>query len=121
MQIFSYILATVSPSEELPDVWLEFAITAFYVACLLALVVLTRSFFTRRRSKWFFPTTIFATIFGSAAWLYFAYVYRIDYVAVEMDGTKASSPFWQAMAIPNLPILVSLVALVIYQMRPTRK
>ncbi len=58
--------------------------------------------------------------FGLVSWLYAAYVYRIDYVAVEMDGTKASLPFWQEIAVPSLPILASMVALAVYQIRSPR-
>jgi hypothetical protein len=120
MQIFPSILATVSASDELPEVWWKVAFGAFIIACLLSLAVLVHSLITRRRSRWFIPATIASMTFGSVAWLFAAHVYRIDYVAVEMDGTKASPPFLQAQAVPSLPILAALAALAVYKRRLPR-
>jgi len=117
MQLFPSILATVSASDELPEVWWKLASGAFIIACLLSLAVLVRSLVTRRRSRWFIPVTISSMTFGAVAWLFAAHVYRIDYVAFEMDGTKASPPFLQAQAVPSLPILAALAALAVYQRR----
>jgi len=120
MQLFPSILATVSASDELPEVWWKFAFGAFLIACLLSIALLFRSLVTRYRSRWFIPVTIASMTFGSVAWLFAAHVYRIDYVAVEIDGTKASPPFLQAQAVPSLPILAALVALTVYQRRLSR-
>ncbi len=120
MQIFSSIFATVSASDELPEVWWKVAFGAFIIACLLSLAVLVHSSITRRRSRWFMPAIIASMTFGSVTWLFAAHVYRIDYSAVEMDGTKASPPFLQALAVPSLPILAALAALVVYQIKLPR-
>jgi hypothetical protein len=117
MQIFPSIFATVSPSDELPEYCWKVAFCAFIIACLLSLAVLVHSLITRRRSRWFIPATIASMTFGSVAWLFAAHVYRIDYVAIEMDGTKASPTFLQVQAVSSLPILVSLAALAVNQRR----
>jgi hypothetical protein len=120
MQLFPSILAAASASDELSEAWWEFAFGAFIIACLLSLAVVVRSLVTRRRSRWFMPATIASMTLGSIAWLFAAHVYRIDYVAVEMDGTKASPSFLQAQAVPGIPILASLAALAVYQRRLSR-
>jgi|GEM_PF-3279437 hypothetical protein len=120
MVIFPSVLATVSASDELPEIWWQLAFAAFILGSLLACVVLVTSLATRRRSAWFLPTTFAAMIFGFAALAFAAHVYRIDYNAVEIDGTKASPPFWQALAFPSLPIVVSLAAFALYRRRLAR-
>jgi hypothetical protein len=110
MPTFSSVLATVSASDELPEIWWQFAFGAFIIGSLLACVVVVNSIVARRRSTWFLPTTFAAMIFGLAGLAFAAHVYRIDYNPVEIDGTKASPPFWQALAVPSLPIIASLAA-----------
>lgn len=117
MLTFAYVLATVSASDDLPEVWWQFAFAAFILGSLLACVVLVTSVFTRRRSAWFLPTTFAAMIFGLAGLAFAAHFYRIDYNPVGIDGTKASPPFWQALAIPSLPVVASLVALAVHHRR----
>ena len=117
MLTFPSFLATVSASDELPEIWGQLAFAAFILGSLLACVVLVTSLVARRRSTWFLPTTFAATIFGLAGLAFAAHVYRIDYQPVEIDGTKASPPFWQALAIPALPIMASLAALALHQRR----
>jgi hypothetical protein len=117
MLTFSSVLATVSTSDELPEIWWQFAFAAFILGSLLACVVLLTSLVTRRRSTWFLPTTFAAMIFGLAGLAFASHVYRIDYQPVEIDGTKASPPFWQALAIPSLPVIASLAALAAHHRR----
>ncbi|MES2594549.1 MAG: hypothetical protein V4662_04395 [Verrucomicrobiota bacterium] len=117
MLSFPSVLATVTASDELPEIWGQFAFAAFILGCLLSCVVLTASLAARRRSAWFLPTTFAAMIFGLAGLAFAAYVYRIDYHAVEIDGTKASPPVWQALAIPSLPFIASLAAFAVYRRR----
>jgi hypothetical protein len=120
MLTFSSVLATVSASDELPETWWQFAFAAFILGSLLACVVLVTSLVARRRSTWFLPTAFVAMIFGLAGLAFAAHVYRIDYNPVEIDGTKASPPFWQTLAIPSLPIMATLAAFAIYQRRLSR-
>ncbi len=117
MLTFSSLLATVSASDELPEIWWQFAFAAFILGCLLACAVLVACLVIRRRSTWFLPTTFAAMIFGLAGLAFAAHVYRIDYNPVEIDGTKASPPFWQALAVPSLPIIFSLAAFAVYHRR----
>ena len=117
MLTFASVLATVSASDELPEIWWQFAFAAFILGSLLACVVLVTSVVTRRRSAWFLPTTFAAIIFGLAGLAFAAHVYRIDYNPVEIDGTKASPPFGQVMAVPSLPIIASLAAFAVYHRR----
>lgn len=117
MRTSASVLATVSASDELPEIWWQFAFAAFILGCLLACVALVASVITRRRSTWFLPTMFAAMIFGLAGLAFAAHVYRIDYDPVEIDGTKASAPFWQALAVPSLPIIASLAALAVYYRR----
>ena len=111
------ILATVSASEDLPDAWGQTALIAFLVASVLACLTFVYSCLPRRRAAWFYPTSISALLLGAVAVAFAAHVYSIDFVAVDTDGTKASPPIWQALALPCLPILVSLAALAIYHKR----
>ena len=114
---FSSVLATVSPSDELPEIWWQFAFAAFILSSLLACIMLVISLVTRRRSTWFLPIAFTAMIFGFTGLAFAAHVYRIDYHPVEIDGTKASPPYWQALAIPSFPVLASLAALAVYHRR----
>lgn len=111
------VLATVSASDELPEAWWEFAFAAFILGSLLACVVLVASLVARHRSSWFLPTAFAAVTFGLAAFAFAAHVYRIDYNPVEIDGTKASPPIWQALAIPSLLIIAALAAFAVYHRR----
>lgn len=111
------VVATVSASDDLPESWWQFAFAAFLVGSLLACVVFVASLVARRRAAWFLPTAFAAVIFGLAALSFAAHVYRIDYNPVEMDGTKASPPLWQALAIPSLPIMATLAAFAIHHRR----
>ena len=120
MQSFSFFLATVSASEELPEMWGRFAFTAFIIGSLLACVVLVTSRVARRRSAWFLPTALAAIVFGLVGLAFAAHVYRMDYQPFEIDGTKASPPIWQALAIPAFPILASLASLAVYHRRLPR-
>ena len=114
MQSFPSVLGTVTASDELPEIWGQCAFASFILGCLLACVLLVTSVTVRRRSAWFIPTTFAAVTLGLAGLAFAAHVYRIDYQAVEIDGTKASPPFWQAMALPSIPVLASLAALAIH-------
>ena len=111
------IIATVTASDELPEVWWQYAFAAFLLGCLLTCVVLVTSLVARRRSVWFLPTAFAGMIFGFAGLAFASHVYRIDYQAAEIDGTKASPPFWQALAVPSLPILATIAALTVYHRR----
>ena len=111
------VVATVSASDELPESWSQFAFAAFIVGSLLAYRVLVTSLVARRRSAWFLPTASAAVTFGLVTFAFAAHVYRIDYNPVEIDGTKASPPIWQALAIPSLPIIASLAAFAIHHRR----
>lgn len=111
------ILATVSASEELPDAWGQMALIAFLIASVLACLAFVDSCLSRRRAAWFYPASISAILLGAVAVAFAAHVYTIDFVAVDTDGTKASPPIWQALAVPSLPILISLAALAIYHKR----
>lgn len=117
MRFFPFVLATVSASDELPKVWSKFALAAFLVGSLLACVVLVSSLVLRRRSAWFLPMVWAAMLLASGALAFAAHVYRIDYHPVEIDGTKASPPVWQALALPSLPLLASAAALALYWRR----
>ena len=117
MLTFAYVIATVSASDELPEIWWQFAFAAFILGSLLALFALVNSVVTHRRSAWFLPTTFAAMIFGLAGLAFAAHVYRIDYNPVEIDGTKASPLFWQELAVPSLPIIASLAAFAVYHRR----
>jgi hypothetical protein len=113
MLTFSSVFATVSASDELPEIWMQFAFAAFFLGSLLACVVLVTSLVAYRRSTWLLQTTFVAMIFGMAGLAYAAHVYRIDYHPVEIDGTKVSPYFWHALAIPSLPVVASLAAWVV--------
>ena len=114
---FPSVLATVTASDELPEIWWQCAFAAFILGCLLTCVVLVTSLVARRRSAWFLPTAFAGMIFGLAGLAFASRVYWIDYRAVEIDGTKASPPFWQALAVPSLPILATIAALTVYRRR----
>lgn len=117
MTLSQTILATATASEELPDSWHWIALIAFVSAAVLSVLLLVASFLVRRRVPWFAPLALFALLAGSLALGFWAYVYKIDYVAVGYDGTKASPPIWQAFSVPSLPVLATLTALVIYRAR----
>lgn len=115
------VVATVAPSEDLPDAWGNMAFAGFVVSSLVACTCLLYSMFSARQVAWFYPALFLAMLLGSAALAYFRFEYDIDYVAVGHDDTKASPPIWKALAIPSLPILTSLVAWSIYVWKADRR
>jgi hypothetical protein len=117
MNLSATILATVTASDELPELWNHVALGAFLLGALLSLMLLIASIVVRARRGWFHPCLILAFCASGFALAFFAYVYKIDYVAVGYDGTEASLPIWQALWVPSLPLLTSLIALVTYRIR----
>lgn len=115
--IAMFLLATATASEELPDSWHYITLAAFTSAAVVSLVLLVTALVGRTRLTWFYPATALTLLIGSVALVFCAYVYKIDYVAVGGDGTKASPPIWKALWLPSLPLMISLAATVIYRIR----
>lgn len=117
MNLTQIIFATATASEELPDSWYYIAFAAFTSAVVLSFVLLVVGIVARTRIPWFYPVAAVALVAGGVGLGFGAYVYKIEYVAVGFDGTKASPPIWQALWLPSLPILASLTAMVIRRIR----
>lgn len=116
-----FILATVCPSEEKIARWLWPVMTLCFLAALaMALVVLIASVACKVTRSW--PLRLAAATFllglGPLALVY--YEYQLDYVAVAMDGTKASGPLWDALFWPALPSAAAVLASVIFLIRRMR-
>lgn len=104
-------LATVSASEEVSDVWSWIAMISFILSSFLALSAVFGSFISKISKKWVQSLAALAMLFGLITVAFVTYVYVIDFVPVDGDGTKASPPIWVPLAIPAIPIFVSLLAL----------
>jgi len=104
------IIATASASDEIdPWVW-SVVWLGFILAAVLAFSALVSSIAASGRAP--VPTLLsVAAGLTSLIPIAFAYhLYRIDFVAVDRDGTRASGPLWRALAWPAAPLLVALLA-----------
>ena len=115
-----FLLATATPSEELPELWIWIAFAAFSFVVVLSFVLLVVASVVRTRISWLYPVAALTLLIESVALGFYAYVYKIDYVAVGFDGTKTSPPIWKALFLPSLPLLATLTAMVIYRIRAAR-
>jgi hypothetical protein len=102
------ILATVSVSEEIEDtIYLVFML-AFLLSILFCLVALIlRVFFTNKTSV-LRAASVAAMAFSIGPIAFAWYVYKIDYVPAEIDGTRASGPLWKQLAQPIAPLLLAM-------------
>jgi hypothetical protein len=114
-------LATATASEEISDLWAMVALVSFVLSAILGSVAIVGSFFPKLWLRWFHSIVLFAVLSGLIAVAFVTYVYVIDYAAVDGDGTKASPPIWEPLAIPALPIAASLLALFIEHRRRQNK
>ena len=104
-------LATVSASEEISDVWSWMAMISFILSSFLALSAVFGSFISKLSQKWVQSLAALAMLFGSITVAFVTYVYVIDFVPVDGDGTKASPSIWVPLSIPAIPVFASLLAL----------
>ena len=100
-----YLIATAFPSEGLPqEMWYLawFSLIASTVAFLIGLVLLVSKKSTIGAIRGF---GVGAILVGLYAPLFALYLYKLDSVAVEWEGTKASNSLLNVLLIPSLPVL----------------
>ncbi len=102
----SFLLATVSASDELPNGWRVVSLVCFVAAAVLCLFSsIVRLFFKNGRQIGL-AGALGAVVLGLIPLLFSAYVYYIDYMPVAQDGTDASGPVWKALGVPALPVFI---------------
>lgn len=114
-------LATAMASEELPKWFYHSLVYGFILAMTWALVslgmVLSGRVSKTTCRQWAVPAILFSLLpIGGAAYLYY-----IDFVPVEMDGTKASAPLLTALLVPSLPAMLGVITLVVLHYRSPRR
>lgn len=114
----SVLLATVSPSDEIDEIFWWAALICFLLAVVLAVTVWLGGWLAPRRRDWWKGLAVAAILLSLYPIAFMAYIHHIDYVPVEVDGTKASGPLWKALLLPCLPLMLSLVYLARSVLRP---
>lgn len=104
-------LATAYPSEGIPDeahalVWWIYAI-AIAMASIGVVMRLQDGWHPRTRRRMAAGVLVVGLV--PVAW--HLRIYLMDFVPREMDGTPASPPVWEALAIPCIPAFCGLILL----------
>lgn len=113
-------IATATPSEAIDPEFHILSLVLFLAAVVTALIALLFRFIQPSRIRTRLAFSLFAAILGLYPLCLATYVYQLDFVAVEIDGTPASPPFWVALAIPSLPIVFGL-ALILHTWREVKR
>ena len=101
-------LATTCASEEIDEWVFELAFGCWIVSAILVVVALGLLIFGKAGVR---RLAAAGAGLGFFPFCFAAYVYEIDYVAVGGDGTPASGPLWEALLVPGLPLLASLLVM----------
>lgn len=114
------ILATTSASDAIDPVWWQIAFGCFILGALVALAALVSSLLRRtsQQRRWTRRLAGVAILVSMFQVGFVAYIHHIDFVEVGGDGTPASRPLWQALLVPSLPVIASLLAMAISCTRP---
>lgn len=116
----SLLLATCTASEELPRWMSQVAIIALLGAALFAVAALFLAYFSPCRVTLAKVCSLLALTVGAYPFCFAWYVHYIDFVPIAMDGTPASPPLIQTLAIPALPIFIGLAAILLRSKRPCK-
>lgn len=115
------LFATATESEELPHwIWVA-SMTCFFLAFGIALIVaIIRMFWDAQR--WLSTSLALAAFtLGLPLVVFTSFVHHLDFVVVEMDGTRASEPFWTALWVPCLPLEIAMLVLLFHHRVPRQK
>jgi hypothetical protein len=107
------LLATVSNSDAIPEIWHWIAWVGLILSVILAILSLIQSFIphgNKLMALWFAMVGSFISLYPV---LFVLHIYRIDYIAVGGDGTSASPPLISVLIWPLLPFIGCLLAAVI--------
>ncbi len=107
------LLATVSNSDGIPEVWYWIAWVGLILSVILAVLSLILRVIPRGNkllALWFAMVGCFISLYPV---LFVLHIYRIDYIAVGGDGTSASPPLISVLIWPLLPFIGCLLAAVI--------
>ena len=115
------LIATASASDEIDPwvwsvVWLGFALAA-----VMAFSALVSSINGGGRASVPILLSIAAGLISLIPIAFAYHIYRIDFVAVDGDGTRAPGPLWRALAWPAAPLLVAFLAVSITIFRQRRR
>ncbi len=104
------LIATVTASDEIAEIWWLVAWAGFIVPAILGLGALVLTAVSRRNRILAMRIAAIGGLVSLIPILFTLHVYRIDFVAVGGDGTPASPPLLSVMALPLTPLIVCLVA-----------
>jgi hypothetical protein len=104
------IIATVTASDEIAEIWWLVTWAGLIVPTILGLVTLVLTAVSRRNSVLAMRIAAIGGLISLVPILFALHVYRIDFVGVGGDGTPASPPLLSVMALPLMPLIVCLVA-----------
>ena len=115
------LLATVSPSGELPRWLVDISTPCFFLAFGLALLAaIIRLFWdSQRRVSTSLALAAFALALPLVAMV--VCVQHFDFVALEMAGTKASNPLSTNLWVPCLPLEIALLVMLFHKRAPRQK
>lgn len=104
------MIATAFPSEGIDEIWFLLWHACWFSAALLGLISLILCFLPRNNRIKVLWIALAGGLLSMYPLLFSLHVYRIDYVAFEMDGTPASPPLISAMSFPLIPLGACLFA-----------
>ena len=115
------ILATAFRSEEISEIWYWIAWLGLVLSVVLAVSSLVLSFLPRGNQRLAIWNPVIGGLIALYPPLFVLHIYRIDYIAVGCDGTRASPPLISVLVWPSLPLMVCLLAIFIACVRLNRK
>ena len=107
------LLATVSNSDGIPEIWHWIAWLGLILSVILAVLSLIQILIPRGNklmALWFAMVGSFISLYPV---LFILHIYRIDYIAFGGDGTSASPPLISVLIWPLLPFIGCLLAALI--------
>lgn len=103
------LIATVRASDEIDQIWWIVSWVALILPLILGGIALTLSFVGRGSRSLALWSAVIGGLISLFPILFALHIYRIDFVAVGGDGTKASPPLLSAMGLSLLPLVFCVV------------
>ena len=110
------IIATVTKSDEISAEYLHLAMVLFFAAVAACLIGLLLVILPRAPARLSFFWSIGAVCLGIYPAAFSVYVHHLDFIAVGVDGTRASEPYWKALMIPFSPVVLGLLVMAFHML-----